>query len=143
MAVCLAVGVYVAGLAQFALASGTALESFLARLAADPVAALTTGWGLGSPTAVVQSLAADPSLALLFPLGALLLPAALVTTVVEFGRGTAWLYLFGALGPLVGLAVGALSPTAAAVDLALFVVLPVAAALVFLGDVGRYLVATR
>lgn len=143
VAVFLAVGVYVAGFAQFVLADQAALGSLLARLAADPVSALATGWGLGAPTTFVGTLVATPSPALLFPVGAVLLPAALAVTVFTFGRGAAWLYLLGALGPLVGLVAGPLLPTATAVDLALFVVLPVVAALVFLGDVGRYLVATR
>lgn len=128
---------------QFALASGESLAAFVARLAADPVSALATGWGLGAPTAFVQALAADPSAALLFPAGAVLLPVTLATTVFAFGRGAAWLYLVGALAPLAGFVAGPLLPPAAGVDLTLFVVLPVVAALVFLGDVGRYLVATR
>lgn len=79
----------------------------------------------------------------MFPLGAVLLPVALATTVLKFGRGAAWFYLLGAVGPLVGFAAGPVLPEMAGVDLALFVVLPLLAALVFLGDVGRYLVATR
>lgn len=143
VAVCLAFGVYAAGLAQFALANEAALSSLGGRLAADPVSALATGWGLGAPTAFVRGLAVDPSAALLFPLGAVLLPVALATTVFGFGRGAAWLYLVGALAPLAGFVAGPVLPAAAGVDLALFVALPVVAALVFLGDVGRYLVATR
>lgn len=107
------------------------------------MSSLTTGWGLGDPTAYVRVLAADPSPALLFPVGAVLLPIALATTVLKFGRGAAWLYLLGAVGPLVGFAARPELPAMAGVDLALFVVLPLVAALVFLGDVGRYLVATR
>lgn len=119
------------------------MDPLLARLTSDPASALATGWGLGDPTAYVRTLVADPSLVLLFPLGAVLLPIALATTVLKFGRGVAWLYLLGTVGPLVGFVAGPTLPEMAGVDLALFVVLPLVAALVFLGDVGRYLVATR
>ncbi|EJN60317.1 DnaJ domain-containing protein [Halogranum rubrum] len=143
LGVFLALSVYVGGFASFVAANLSAIDALLARLTSDPASALTAGWGLGDPTAYVQTLVADPSLVLLFPLGAVLLPVALATTVLKFGRGAAWFYLLGAVGPLVGFAAGPALPEMAGVDLALFVVLPLLAALVFLGDVGRYLVATR
>ncbi|SDM17192.1 hypothetical protein SAMN04487949_1134 [Halogranum gelatinilyticum] len=120
----------------------------MAALSTAPVAALTTTGGFGAPatfarTAVTTATTA-PSPALLVPLGTLVLPLVLAWTVSSFGRGSAWLYVLAALGPLAGLGLGLAVPTVpTAAYLVTFVVLPVGAVLVFLGDVGRYLFATR
>lgn len=143
-AVLVAVAVYVVGLAEYALANRSALDALLGGLASDPVATLAAETGLAAPTAFIRAAVADPSLALLFPAGVAALPLVLVPTVLRFGKGTAWLYSFGALGPLAGLVAGQVVATPPAwVHLALFFVLPVVVTLGFLADVGRYLWATH
>lgn len=139
---------YLGGLGWYGLTIRPTLVDLVAALSTDPVAALTAVGGFGAPatfarTALTTATTA-PSPALLVPLGTLVLPLVLAWTVSSFGRGSAWLYVVAAFGPLVGLAVGfALPAVPTAAYLATFVVLPVVAVLVFLGDVGRYLVATR
>lgn len=144
VAVSVALAVYMAGLSQYALANQSALDALVGGLASDPAATLVTEAGLSAPMAFIRAAAAEPSLALLFPVGAAVLPLVLVLTVVRFGKGAAWLYAFGALSPLAGIAMGEFLPISAAwVDLSLFIVLPVVVTLVFLVDVGRYLWATH
>lgn len=143
-----AFALYLGGLVQFALAAQPALTDLVATLPVDPVGTLTATGGFGTPAAFVGTAVATattaPSAALLFPVGAVVLPLALAWTVGSFGHGSAWLYVVATLGPLVGLVAGfSVSAVPTAVDLLAFALLPVVAVLVFLGDVGRYLFATR
>jgi hypothetical protein len=133
--VLLAALLYGAGLSQYLLANATALST----LAAAPVEALGTGTATVAPLAFVGAALAASGPALLFPAGLVALPLVFGAVVVRFGTGTAYLYLVAAAAPLAALAAGGALP---AVLLGL-VVLPVAGTLVFLGDVGRYLAATR
>ena len=148
VAVAAAFALYLGGLGWYGLAIRPTLLDLVAALSTTPVAALTSAGGVGAPatfarTAVTTATTA-PSPALLVPLGTLVLPLVLVWTVSSFGRGSAWLYVLAALGPLAGLGLGLAVPTVpTAAYLVTFVVLPVGAVLVFLGDVGRYLFATR
>ena len=95
-------------------------------------------------TFVLGTVAGTPSVGLAFPAGAALLALVFVGTVAKFGRGTAYLYLVGAFAPLGAFAFGtAVTVEPSGATLALLVVLPFAATLVFLGDVGRFLLADR
>lgn len=91
----------------------------------------------------VRAAVAMPSPALVLPIGAVLLPLVLGTTVFQYGRGrVTWLYVLGTLCPLAAIAAATTSvPTA--LSLLLLAVLPVVGAGAFLVDVGRYLVRTR
>jgi hypothetical protein len=72
------------------------------------------------------------------------LPLVFGAVVLKFGHGTAYLYLLGALAPVAVVAGAAMLPAALALLVVLgLVVLPVSGTLLFLGDVGRYLAATR
>jgi hypothetical protein len=140
LGVALAGLVYAAGLARYLGAT----DGVTAALAADPVGTLTAGAGLPSPSGFARAAAAAPSLDLLFPAGALVLPLVLGWTVLRFGRGAAWLYVLGALGPVVALTAGpALPVTPVALVVVLLVAVPTLATLAFLGDVGRFVVAAR
>jgi curved DNA-binding protein CbpA len=134
---------YAVGLAAYARANLDALSSVAASLSADPAAALATGHGLTPPGTFALGVASgSPSLALAFPLGAALLALVFAGTVAKFGHGTAYLYLAGALAPLGSLAIGPLvAVEPAGATLLLLVVLPLAATLLFLADVGRFLFA--
>lgn len=145
--------VYLAGLSQYALAERAVLLALTTDLWTAPVATLAADGGpsgvvpfVADAVGSVASSAASP-IALALPLGAVALPLALGATVARAGRGTAWLYPLGALTPVALIAVGAVAPAAlpgaVAVDLLALAVLPVAASVTFLGDVGRYLLATR
>ncbi|WP_224447203.1 DnaJ domain-containing protein [Haloprofundus salilacus] len=137
---------YVAGVAQFLLGQRPALESFATELASAPSTALTGSFGLTSllefVLASAQTPAATPE-ALLFPVGAVALPLSLVVTVSRFGKGATWLYAVGSFAPLAALGLSAALATMVAPTLVLVVLVPVLSASLFLGDVGRYLWATR
>lgn len=150
-AVFLATVVYVVGLASYWVASGPAAAGAVGTLFSDPVAAVVGGAGTGMPSpgafaggAVGAAVTAAPTVGLTFPIGAVLLPAALGWTVLKFGKGTAWVYVACAFGPLLAVLVGELIPLSTpATAAALVVVVPLAGTLVFLGDVGRFVLATR
>jgi curved DNA-binding protein CbpA len=119
-------------------------DGLVAALAADPVGTLASGPGFVTSTAFVDASAAASPLAALLPVGAVVLLGVLGWTVLRYGHGTAWLYVLGAFGPIAALLVGVAAPdTGFGADALTFVVLPLAAAAAFLGDVGRYLLATR
>lgn len=138
------IAVLVAGLVY---AAGVARYQGATDGVADAVASLVgpaSGAAVVAPAAFVRGAAAAPSPDLLFPVGVAALPATLGWTVRRFGRGTAWLYLLGSLAPALAVAAGALAsaPTALLVVVGL-VALPGVATLAFLGDVGRFVLATR
>ncbi|WP_224332213.1 DnaJ domain-containing protein [Haloprofundus halobius] len=137
---------YAAGIAQFFVFELAALEAFAAELAAAPSAALTGSFGLGSlfefVLAAGQTAPTTPT-ALLFPVGAVALPLSLVVTVHRFGSGTTWFYVVGAFAPLAAVGLSAALAPMASLTLLLAVVVPVLSAALFIGDVGRYLWATR
>ncbi|WP_224269600.1 DnaJ domain-containing protein [Haloprofundus salinisoli] len=138
---------YVAGVAQYLLAQLPALDAFAAELVSAPsVAALTGSYGLTGllqfALAAAQTPTATPE-ALLFPAGAVALPLSLVVTVHRFGSGATRLYAVGAFAPLVALGLSTALAPMVALALLLAVVVPVVSASLFLGDVGRYLWATR
>jgi hypothetical protein len=138
--VALAGVVYAVGLAQYLGAA----DGLAAALATDPVGTLAGGAGLPSPSGFARAAAAAPSLDLLFPVGALVLPLVLGWTVLRFGRGVAWLYVLGSLGPAVALTAGPVVPVPPVTLLVvLLVAVPSLATLAFLGDVGRFVVAAR
>ncbi|WP_101296545.1 DnaJ domain-containing protein [Halegenticoccus soli] len=145
VAVALAALAYLVGVGRFALANRAGLDAAAGRLATEPVAALGGGYATVPPTAFARAAVGgaavgEPSVAILFPAGALALPLVLGVTVLGYGRGTAWLYAVCAFAPAAALTLGAAFPARPlGVDLLLFVALPVGAALVFLGDLGRYL----
>jgi hypothetical protein len=151
LAVFLATVVYVVGLASYWVASGSAAAGAVGTLFADPVAAAVNGAGTGMPspsafarTALAAAVETAPTVGLTFPIGAILLPAALGWTVLRFGKGTAWVYVACAFGPLLAVLVGGAIPLSTpATAAALVVVVPLAGTLVFLGDVGRFVLATR
>lgn len=136
---------YAAGLAVYLRSNLDALSALASAATADPAAALSASHGLTPPGAfVLGTVAAPPSVGLAFPAGAALLALVFVGTVAKFGRGTAYLYLAGAFAPLGAFSFGtavAVEPSGA--TLALLVVLPLAATLLFLGDVGRFLLSDR
>jgi hypothetical protein len=138
--VLLAGALYLAGLERYLRANATAVADLWVAVGADPVAGLTATHGLLAPgTFVLQTatVAAPPSL--LFPAGIGALALAFTAVVLAFGRGTAYLYLLGAVAPLAGLAVGpALSLPDGAV-IALVVACPLVVTVVFLVDAGRVL----
>jgi hypothetical protein len=138
VAVLVAGVVYAAGVARYQGATDGV---------ADAVASLVgpaSGAAVVAPAAFVRGAAAAPSPDLLFPVGVAALPATLGWTVRRFGRGTAWLYVLGSLAPALAVAAGALAsaPTPLLVVVGL-VALPGVATLAFLGDVGRFVLATR
>jgi hypothetical protein len=152
LAVFLACVVYVVGLASYWVASGTSAPATVGHLFSDPIAALTsgvTGYSLPAPAGFVGGAVAgiaglSPGVDLLFPIGAVLLPAALGWTVLKFGKGAAWVYFGCALGPLAAVVVGPFLPVSTTAVVVLLVVLvPLAGTLVFLGDVGRFVLASR
>jgi hypothetical protein len=152
LAVFLASVVYVVGLASYWVASGEGGPTAVGLLFSNPAAALTGGvaaYSLLAPVefasaAVAAATRLSPGVDLLFPIGAVLLPAALGWTVLKFGKGAAWVYFGCALGPLGAVVLGPLLPASTTAIVLLFVVLlPLAGVLVFLGDVGRFIVATR
>ncbi|SDQ56436.1 hypothetical protein [Halopelagius longus] len=136
---------YAAGLTGYLRSNLDALSALASAATADPAAALTASHGLTPPGAfVLGTVSAPPSVGLAFPAGAALLALVFVGTVAKFGRGTAYLYLVGAFAPLGAFSFGtavAVEPSGA--TLALLVVLPLAATLVFLGDVGQFLLSER
>ncbi|QCJ47825.1 DnaJ domain-containing protein [Haloprofundus sp. MHR1] len=138
---------YVAGVAQYLFAQLPALDAFASELASAPsVATLRGSYGLDGLLPFVLEATQTPTAtpeALLFPVGAVALPLSLVVTVRRFGSGTTWLYAVGALAPTVALGLSAALAPMVALVLLLAVVVPVLSATWFLGDVGRYLWATR
>lgn len=136
---------YAVGLAAYLQSNLGALSSLATAAATDPVAALSAGHGLTpAGTFVLGAVAGPPSLALAFPAGAALLAVVFAGTVARFGHGTAYLYLAGAFAPLGALSFGtAVTVEPSGATLALLVALPLAATLVFLGDVGRFLLSDR
>lgn len=134
---------YLGGLAAYLDANAGPMASFASAVSADPAAALLADHGLVAPgTFAVGAAAAAPGPALAFPAGAALLAVVFLAVVGKFGRGTAYLYLLGALAPLSSLAVGpVVALPAAGATLALVVLLPVLATTLFLADAGRFLAA--
>jgi curved DNA-binding protein CbpA len=136
---------YLTGVGVYLRANLGALTSLSVGVAADPSGALLANHGLTAPgTFVLASVTGVAGPALAFPAGAVLLAVVFAATVVKFGHGSAYLYLLGAVAPLSSFALGpAVSVPAAGAALALVVALPVGATVVFLVDVGRFLVAGR
>ncbi|MFC4360137.1 DnaJ domain-containing protein [Halobium salinum] len=132
---------YLAGVARYVLSSADALAAYVRGVATTPaVASLTADAGLTGSVAFVREAVATPSADLLFPVGVVALPLVLALTVAQYGRGKAWLYVVAALAP-VALPAAAGAPTATTLSAVVLLALPVVAAGVFLGDVGRYLLA--
>lgn len=130
--------VYLVGLGFYLGANAGVLGPLLGSLLADPAATLASQSGLASPLGFSTAALAAESLALALPVGAVLLPLALVSTVARYGRGVAWAYAGASLGPAVAIGVSAVAPAAGVVLLGL-VLLPIAGSIGFLVDVGRYL----
>ncbi|MFC5366669.1 DnaJ domain-containing protein [Salinirubrum litoreum] len=144
LAVLLAGLAYLAGVGQYLAANADALSSFLSAVTASPANLFGGSFGVEVPMAFLEASLTASGPALLFPVGLAALPLVFGGVVLKFGQGTAYLYLLGALAPLVVVAGGTLVPAALALLVVLgLVVLPVSGTLLFLGDVGRYLAATR
>jgi hypothetical protein len=143
--------VYFSGFGQYLLADRAATATAVGALRADPLGTLqgaTAGASaLPSPgpvawTALVDAVAVEPAAAVVFPLGAGVLPVVLAWSVARFGRGIAWLYALLAAAPAATLVATALAPvpTVAAV-LVGCVLAPALGAGGFLADVGRVVLA--
>jgi hypothetical protein len=144
LAVLLAGLAYLAGVGQYLAANADALSTFLSAVTASPGSLFGGSFGVEAPMTFLEASLSASGPALLFPVGLAALPVVFGAVVLKFGQGTAYLYLLGALAPLVVVAGGALVPAALALLVVLgLVVLPVSGTLLFLGDVGRYLAATR
>ena len=144
----LALVAYLGGVGSYLLQYRGAARSLLADLTAAPVATLSGGFPIPSPTAYVVSTATavtagEPSVGLLFVGGTVLLPVAVLTAVAQFGRGNAWLYAVASLGPALTLAGFPFVVLPVAVLVVGLLALPLFSGLAFLFDVGRYLLATR
>lgn len=129
---------YAAALGAFGLSNAAAVRALAASLVDSPVPTLVAPSGLAVSQFAARAVA-QPGVELLFVGGVVVLPVVLALTVGRFGSGLAWLYPLAALGPAVVVLGGAALPPVAALDLALLVVLPVASAVGFLVDVGRFL----
>jgi hypothetical protein len=154
---------YLSGLGQYLLADRAAASALAERLVAAPIATLrgttvagagtgaSAGVALSSPGAVaraalVDAVAVEPTPAVVFPVGAFVLPLVLGWTVHRFGRGAAWLYVLLASGPAAALLVTAVVPSAVSVPVAVLggcLLAPALGAGGFLVDVGRALVGRR
>jgi len=133
---------YLVGLWQYVDANVAAVANFRSAVTVDPIGALTTAQTLTAPgTFVLSTATVDVPLTLLLPVGVGALALVLTAVVLSFGRGTAYLYLLGSLAPLAGLGVGPVVTVPDGAVLALLVVLPIGASVVFLADVGRVLFA--
>jgi curved DNA-binding protein CbpA len=135
---------YLAGVGQYLSANAEALSAFGSAVASSPSNLVAGSFGFEVPMAFLTASFTASGPALLFPIGLIALPVVFGAVVLKFGQGTAYLYLLGAFAPLVVVLGGAAVPTALALPVVLgLVVLPVSGTLLFLGDVGRYLAATR
>jgi hypothetical protein len=144
LAVLVAAVTYVAGLTQYLTANATGLAAFADALVRSPGSALSGEFAVTLPLAFLQSSLSVPGPALLFPVGVVALPVVFAAVVVKFGSGSAYAYLLGAFAPLAAVAAGSALAGATALGVVVgLVVLPLAGTLLFLGDVGRYLAATR
>jgi hypothetical protein len=144
LAVLVAGVAYLAGVGQYLAANADALAAFLSAVAASPSNLTGGSFGVEVPMAFLRASLAPPGPALLFPVGLTALPVVFGAVVLKFGQGTAYLYLLGALAPVVVVAGATVAPGLLALSVVLgLVVLPVSGTLLFLGDVGRYLAATR
>ena len=115
-----------------------ALSALRRAATADPITPATATNELVAPGRfVLESVAADEPLTLLFPIGAVVLAATLVGVVHSFGRGVAYLYALGGLVPLFALVVGPVVTLPDGVVLGLVCVCPLLATAGFLVDVGR------
>lgn len=139
---------YAGGIGGYLLQHRPAAERLLIDLSTAPVPTLVGTFPLVSPTAygvaAAENLAVgEPDLALLFLIGAGLLPLVVLTAVAQFGQGSAWAYALVSLGSVATLVAYSfvILPTAAV--LVGLVVLPLISGFGFLVDVGRYLLATR
>lgn len=144
----LALLAYLGGVGSYLLQYRGATRSLLTDLTAAPLATLSAGFPIQSPTAYVVSTvtavtAGEPGVGLLFVGGAVLLPVAVLTAVAQFGRGNAWLYAVASLGPALTLVGFPYVVLPVAVLLVGLLALPLFSGLAFLFDVGRYLLATR
>jgi hypothetical protein len=144
LAVLVAGASYLAGVGQYLAANADALSTFLSAVLASPANLAGGTFGVEFPLTFLQASLASTGPALLFPVGLAAFPVVFGAVVLKFGQGTAYLYLLGALAPVVVVAAGAMMPAVLALLVVLgLVVLPLSGALLFLGDVGRYLAATR
>lgn len=144
LAVLVAGVAYLAGVGQYLAANAEALSTFLSAVAASPSNLAGGSFGVEVPLAFLEASLATAGPGLLFPVGLAALPLVFGAVVLKFGHGTAYLYLLGALAPVAVVAGAAMLPAALALLVVLgLVVLPVSGTLLFLGDVGRYLAATR
>lgn len=135
---------YLAGVGQYLAANADALATFLSAVLASPANLAGGSFGVEFPLTFLQASLASTGPALLFPVGLAALPVVFGAVVLKFGQGTAYLYLLGALAPVVVVAGATVAPGLLALSVVLgLVVLPVSGTLLFLGDVGRYLAATR
>ncbi|GAB7093397.1 hypothetical protein JCM30237_05490 [Halolamina litorea] len=139
---------YLAGLGIYAAGRQAALRTAVSDLTANPVGTLLGGFPLASPgryalNAVETATAGTPTLGLLLPVGAAVLPLVVLTAVGRFGRGAAWVYALPSLAPAVVLGLWFVSAVPTWAALLGLVVLPVLSGGGFLVDVGRYLRATR
>jgi hypothetical protein len=129
---------YIAGLWTYLRSNAEALAALRRTAAVDPTVAVTATYELVAPGRfVLESVAADEPLTLLFPIGVIVLAVTLVGVVHSFGRGTAYLYALGGLVPLFALAAGSVVTLPDGVVLGLVCVCPLLATAGFLVDVGR------
>lgn len=144
LAVLVAGVAYLAGVGQYLAANADALSTFLSAVLASPANLAGGSFGVEVPMTFLQASLASTGPALLFPVGLAAFPVVFGAVVLKFGQGTAYLYLLGALAPVVVVAAAAMVPAVLALLVVLgLVVLPLSGTLLFLGDVGRYLAATR
>lgn len=136
--------VYLLGLQAYLRVNATALSALLEAPPATIPSVLARTHDLVAPgTFVLEAAATGAIVPLVFAVGAVGLAVGFVAVVASFGRGAAYLYAVGGVGPAAALAIG---PIVAAPDgaiLALSVVVPLTAVGLFLLDVGRELLAGR
>jgi len=136
--------VYLLGLQAYLRANATALSALLEVPLVTIPSVLARAHDLVAPgTFVLEAVAAGAGFSLTFAVGAVGLAVGFVAVVALFGRGAAYLYAIGGVGPAAALAIGPIVTAPDGVILALSVVIPLAAVGLFLLDVGRKLLAAR
>lgn len=133
--------VYLAGLATFLAVHAAALEAVTGVLLAgdvDALLAVLAADGFADPLAFVVRAVERGSVELLYPVGAVALPAVLAVRAWQSGHTSWWLWTGFALGPLAGIVLGA-APISATVglDLLLFVVFPTVGVVGGVASYGR------
>jgi curved DNA-binding protein CbpA len=134
--------VYLLGLGAYLGANAATLSAVLEAPPATIPSVLVRTHSLVAPgTFVLDAAATGSLLPLAFAAGAAGLAVGFVAVVASFGRGAAYLYAVGGLGPLAALAIGPIVVAPDGVVLGLAVVVPMVTAGLFLVDVGKELLA--